>query len=77
MTALSEPAGSAASEGTEPAYCDHCGEALAARDHASCRRLRELEPPRYCPWCRRRLIVQVVPRGWTARCSEHGELAAD
>ena len=31
-----------------------------------------LEPPRYCPQCRRRMVVQVLPRGWSARCSEHG-----
>jgi len=59
---------------TGPSYCDHCGEALSAQDHTRCRDLRELEPPRYCPFCRRRLVVQVVPRGWTARCSEHGLL---
>jgi hypothetical protein len=33
-----------------------------------------LEPPRYCVRCRRRMIVQVLPTGWTARCSAHGEL---
>ena len=31
-----------------------------------------LEPPRYCAQCRRRMVVQVLPRGWSARCSEHG-----
>ena len=33
-----------------------------------------LEPPRFCPYCRRRMVVQVVPRGWSARCARHGEL---
>jgi len=33
-----------------------------------------LEPPRYCAECGRRMIVQVRPDGWTARCSRHGEL---
>lgn len=35
-----------------------------------------LEPPRYCPQCRRRMVVQVLPRGWSARCSEHGVLTS-
>jgi len=35
-----------------------------------------LEPPRYCPQCRRRMVVQVLPRGWSARCSEHGVLSS-
>jgi hypothetical protein len=52
-------------------FCDHCGQP-ADGDHAACRTARELEPPRYCPDCRRRMVVQVVPGGWTARCVEHG-----
>jgi hypothetical protein len=56
------------------AYCDHCGEPVDARDHTACLDLRQLEPPRYCPLCRRRMIVQVVPRGWSARCSAHGDI---
>jgi hypothetical protein len=43
-------------------------------DHGACERARVLEPPRYCAQCRRRLVVQVTPTGWIARCSEHGEL---
>ncbi|TXG91371.1 hypothetical protein DW322_15570 [Rhodococcus rhodnii] len=31
-----------------------------------------LEPPRYCPSCGRRMIVQIDPVGWWARCSRHG-----
>lgn len=31
-----------------------------------------LEPPRYCAACGRRMIVQVRPDGWLARCSRHG-----
>jgi len=53
-------------------YCDLCGEPLKARDHTTCLAHRQLEPPRYCPLCRRRMVVQVVPRGWSARCSTHG-----
>ncbi|WP_407445923.1 hypothetical protein [Rhodococcus sp. (in: high G+C Gram-positive bacteria)] len=33
-----------------------------------------LEPPRYCAQCGRRMIVQVVPDGWWARCSRHGAI---
>jgi hypothetical protein len=56
-------------------YCDHCGEPASTGDHTACRRRRELEPPRYCTSCARRLIVQVLPRGWSARCSRHGEVS--
>ncbi|MDQ3166409.1 MAG: hypothetical protein M3Q17_09700 [Actinomycetota bacterium] len=57
-------------------YCGQCGEPLAAGDHAGCRQRAALEPPRYCAECRRRMVVQVVPRGWSARCSRHGEAVA-
>jgi hypothetical protein len=57
-------------------FCDHCGEPLQAGSHQRCRDLRRLEPPRFCPRCRRRMVVQVVPRGWLARCVEHGEIAS-
>jgi hypothetical protein len=53
-------------------YCDRCGGPLAGGDHASCRAQRLLEPPRYCPLCRRRMVVQVTPAGWAASCSRHG-----
>jgi ribosomal protein S18 acetylase RimI-like enzyme len=33
---------------------------------------RDLEPPRYCGVCGRRMVVQVTPHGWTAHCSVHG-----
>ncbi|MFT4201490.1 hypothetical protein [Gordonia sp. (in: high G+C Gram-positive bacteria)] len=33
-----------------------------------------LEPPRYCGQCGRRMVVQVRPDGWRARCSRHGEV---
>ncbi|POM24754.1 hypothetical protein BTM25_33890 [Actinomadura rubteroloni] len=54
-------------------YCDRCGTPDADGPHDACRAARAMEPPRYCPACRRRMIVQVTPLGWTARCSEHGE----
>ena len=53
-------------------WCDQCGEALPPEGHAACRRRAVLDPPRWCPLCRRRQVVQVTPTGWTARCSEHG-----
>ncbi|HJQ42883.1 MAG TPA: hypothetical protein VJ831_07355 [Jatrophihabitantaceae bacterium] len=56
------------------AYCDRCGEALDTGSHDACASARALEPPRYCAVCRRRMVVQVTPTGWTARCSEHGEV---
>jgi hypothetical protein len=55
-----------------PAYCGHCGDPLDVGDHAACVRRLELEPPRYCAACRRRMVVQVTPSGWTATCVEHG-----
>jgi hypothetical protein len=33
-----------------------------------------LDPPRFCAACGRRMIVQVRPDGWLAKCSRHGEL---
>jgi ribosomal protein S18 acetylase RimI-like enzyme len=54
------------------AWCGQCGEALDAQGHAACRRRAELDPPRFCGHCRRRMVVQVTPTGWAARCVEHG-----
>lgn len=69
-------------------YCAHCGRPEAAGDpgeagdpgtegrvdHTACRGPRlALEPPRYCVECARRMVVQVTPAGWSARCSRHGE----
>ncbi|SDH49862.1 hypothetical protein SAMN05444695_102136 [Rhodococcus triatomae] len=31
-----------------------------------------LEPPRYCTECGRRMVVQISPDGWWAKCSRHG-----
>ncbi len=63
---MSEPGGET--------YCGYCGDPLSAGDHESCVAGLALEPPRYCPWCRRRMKVQVTPRGWSADCVEHGPL---
>ena len=60
-------------------YCGRCGQPQVedgspVGEHTACERALTLEPPRYCGQCRRRLIVQVLPTGWTARCSRHGDL---
>lgn len=46
-------------------FCGHCGEPGVVHD-------APLDPPRFCTRCRRRMVVQVHPTGWTARCVEHG-----
>ena len=53
-------------------WCDRCGGDRREGEHLSCSRSRELEPPRFCPACRRRMKVQVLPAGWSATCVEHG-----
>jgi ribosomal protein S18 acetylase RimI-like enzyme len=58
--------------GSGAAGTDAAG-AGAAEAHAQCASGLELEPPRHCPLCGRRMVVQVLPTGWTARCSRHGE----
>jgi SAM-dependent methyltransferase len=61
----------------EPAaWCDRCGRALTDGGHEACAAARALEPPRFCPRCRRRLKVQVLPEGWTATCAVHGETSS-
>jgi hypothetical protein len=61
---------------TDPGfYCGRCGHPLDEDVHGACARLLELEPPRYCSQCKRRMVVQVTPDHWTARCVEHGETA--
>lgn len=58
-------------------FCDRCGEPLTVTGHERCEAAREHEPPRYCAQCRRRMVVQVLPTGWSARCVEHGTTDAD
>ena len=55
-------------------FCGRCGEERAHGEHLACDAALALEPPRYCTSCRRRMVVQVVPTGWTAHCVEHGDL---
>ncbi|MEI2809270.1 MAG: hypothetical protein V9F00_03405 [Nocardioides sp.] len=59
----------------DAAYCGQCGEPLAdSALHGPCAARMQLEPPRFCPQCRRRMKVQITPRGWAADCVEHGPL---
>jgi hypothetical protein len=59
------------------AFCSFCGRETDAADHTACaRRLRLIDPPRFCAHCARRMVVQVTPAGWTARCSRHGEISS-
>lgn len=62
-------------EGAGP-YCGRCGQPLNAPgiDHHGCAEALELEPPRYCTVCRRRMVVQVEPTEWFATCSRHGRI---
>ncbi|HWM01641.1 MAG TPA: hypothetical protein VNP92_04815 [Actinophytocola sp.] len=54
-------------------YCVHCGKP-PGEDHARCVGARAaIDPPRFCPDCARRMVVQVTPSGWSARCSRHGD----
>jgi hypothetical protein len=57
-------------------WCDRCGSDRSVGDHSACALARQLEPPRYCAQCRRRMKVQVLPAGWRASCVEHGELVS-
>ena len=72
MSAVVEPP----ADTVEQPFCAWCGATRAEGDHAACeRRLATVDPPRHCPVCARRMVVQVVPRGWTATCVEHGTLS--
>lgn len=35
-----------------------------------------LEAPRFCPLCGRRMVTQVYPHGYAARCSRHGDVTS-
>ena len=57
-------------------FCGHCGRPAAEGDHLACSEKLRFEPPRFCAECDRRMVVQVTPTSWTARCVEHGELSS-
>lgn len=53
-------------------YCGHCGLPSTEGSHEVCTHKLELEPPRFCTQCARRMKVQVIPLGWREECVEHG-----
>jgi hypothetical protein len=57
-----------------PLHCPRCGQAQMQNfaQHMRCKKGMDLEPPRYCIMCGRRMKVQVLPTGWRAECVEHG-----
>lgn len=58
-------------------YCAWCGRPWGEDDHDRCRaRLTVVDPPRFCGRCGRRMVVQVTPAAWTARCVEHGQITS-
>jgi hypothetical protein len=54
-----------------PSYAHRAG-ARFVNAHQACAERLQLEPPRFCGTCGRRLKVQVTPLGWSASCSRHG-----
>lgn len=58
--------------GIAPRFCGQCGWALEEPLHEGCALRSALEPPRYCAYCARRMVVQVTPSRWRALCSRHG-----
>jgi len=62
---------------TATRWCELCGQSRDLDRHARCSLQADLEPPRWCGSCRRRMVVQITPNGWTARCSEHGMQVSD
>ncbi|HEY4020681.1 MAG TPA: hypothetical protein VGM75_18455 [Pseudonocardiaceae bacterium] len=58
-------------------FCGWCGKSTVEAEHDLCqRRLALVDPPRYCAECARRMVVQVTPAGWVAKCSRHGEITS-
>ncbi|MGN6167172.1 MAG: biotin synthase auxiliary protein BsaP [Solirubrobacteraceae bacterium] len=54
-------------------HCDACGGLISAAGHELCRARRSAtDPPRFCVTCGRKLVVQVLPFGWNARCVRCG-----
>jgi hypothetical protein len=63
---------------TAVTFCDGCGRPRDAGDHVRCRQRRAgTDPPRFCATCGRKLVVQVLPLGWTARCVRCGPVGAE
>lgn len=62
--------------GDPPRFNPHTGTDLHSGDtpNLSPGAAAGFEPPRYCQLCGRRMVVQVRPDGWSARCSRHGSV---
>ncbi|KAA2258701.1 hypothetical protein F0L68_22955 [Solihabitans fulvus] len=59
-------------------FCGWCGKSTGEGEHGACAsRLGLVDPPRFCSACARRMVVQVTPAGWSARCSRHGESTSE
>ncbi|TLM81518.1 hypothetical protein FDW83_16060 [Pseudarthrobacter sp. NamE2] len=81
------PAGPAS--GSAAPYCRLCGEPRqnkaddggtappSSYSHLRCDERLQMEPPRFCAECGRRLKVQVTPFGWSSTCSRHGGTGSD
>lgn len=52
------------------AHCTGCGQ--SADRCAGCG--PELDPPRFCPHCGRRLTVYVTPGSMRPMCRDHGDI---
>ncbi|WP_036569772.1 hypothetical protein [Nocardia sp. BMG51109] len=63
-------------EGREERYNPYTGRRVVAdlADPVPPAAALGLEPPRYCEQCGRRMVVQVSPDGWWAKCSRHGTI---
>jgi len=58
-------------------YCTGCGRPAQSDDHSDCKRRQRLtDPPRFCAACGRKLVVQVLPMSWNARCVKCGDVSA-
>ncbi len=58
-----------AASSTSTTFCTGCGATTASCHGCG----RELDPPRFCAQCGRRLTVKVTPGGYRARCLDHGD----
>lgn len=63
--------------GEEPQFHPNTGKPLSENFPLHPAAAAGLDVPRYCQLCGRRMVVQVRPDGWSARCSRHGELDSE
>ncbi|WP_165242774.1 hypothetical protein [Corynebacterium lizhenjunii] len=63
--------------GEEPVFHPNTGQPYSADAPLHPAAAAGLDVPRYCQLCGRRMVVQVRPDGWSARCSRHGELDSE